>query len=169
MIEIKTFCKEDIPSLQRLKEAEEGYSNDSAYFEESWHQQEQARRLVFVAFQGGQPVGYVHYNKYPQYQPFRSLEIPEIQDLRVARSCQKQGIGAALIHHCEMQALQDSYDMMGIAVGLTSSYGSAQRLYVRLGYVPDGGGVVYDRLAVTHGEMRPVDDNLCLMMLKSLK
>ena len=37
-----------------------------------------------------------------------------------------------------------------------------------LGYVPDGSGATYDRLTVAGGEIRPVDDNLCLMMIKAL-
>ena len=58
---------------------------------------------------------------------------------------------------------------MGISVALGASYGPAQRLYATLGYMPDGNGVTYDRMAVGFGEMRPVDDDLCLMMVKDLQ
>ena len=57
---------------------------------------------------------------------------------------------------------------MGLAVGLHRSYGAAQRLYARLGYMPDGYGVTYDREAVVPGDFRAVDDELCLMMVKTL-
>ncbi len=173
MVSIRTMRKDDIPLLKNLKEGEEGRAPQQDYYTLSLLQQEiEQKRLVFLAFAKEQGVdmlvGYVHYNRNPQYQPFRSLKIPEIQDLRVGRNWQRQGIGAQLIKHCEMQARQDSHDMIGIAVGLYAAYGSAQRLYARMGYVPDGYGLTYDRVAVTPGEMRPVDDNLCLMMVKTL-
>ena len=49
-----------------------------------------------------------------------------------------------------------------------SGFGAAQRLYCKLGYIPDGNGVTYDREAVRAGDMRAVDDLLCLMMVKAL-
>jgi hypothetical protein len=57
---------------------------------------------------------------------------------------------------------------MGIGVGMPTSYGPAQRLYVKLGYIPDGNGINYDRQSIAFGEFRPVDDDLCLMMVKAL-
>lgn len=168
-ISIRTMQDDDTPLVQNLKEGEEGRSAGQDYFKTALQEQSEGKRLVFLAFDGPTLLGYAHYNRNPQYQPFRSLKIPEIQDLRIRTSHQKQGYGEALIKHCEMQALQDSHDMIGIAVGLYAAYGSAQRLYARLGYLPDGGGIVYDRVTVTPGEMRPVDDNLCLMMVKPLR
>jgi hypothetical protein len=58
---------------------------------------------------------------------------------------------------------------MGIGVGLHRAFGAAQRLYIRLGYIPDGNGITYDRLQIAPGEFRPVDDDLCLIMVKELK
>ena len=58
---------------------------------------------------------------------------------------------------------------MGIGVGLYTSYGAAQRLYCKMGYVPDGNGVTYDRKLLAAGEFRPLDDQLCLMMIKDLE
>ena len=53
-------------------------------------------------------------------------------------------------------------------MGLHSSYGAAQRLYIRMGYVPDGAGVFYDNEPVGFGKMRPLDDNYTLKMTKAL-
>lgn len=57
---------------------------------------------------------------------------------------------------------------MGIAFGLHSSYGAAQRLYIKLGYIPDGQGATYDRKQIAYGDFKPVDDDLCLMLMKAL-
>jgi hypothetical protein len=55
---------------------------------------------------------------------------------------------------------------LGISVGLHAGFGAAQRLYIRLGFVPDGLGVTYDREAVQPSAPHPVDDDLALMLLK---
>jgi len=125
-------------------------------------------RDVWVAYQGGNPAGYVVLNPTPAYSLFARLEIPELQDLNVLPAARGQGIGAALVTACEDGARARGAKQVGLAVGLTKSYGPAQRLYVRLGYMPDGYGITYDRENVTPGDMRPVDDNLCLMMIKDL-
>ena len=60
------------------------------------------------------------------------------------------------------------YQRIGISVGVTAKYGAAQRIYAKMGYIPDGHGVTYDRESIKSGEFRPIDDNLCLMMVKEL-
>ena len=79
----------------------------------------------------------------------------------------RQGIGALLVERCEMVARQSGKTDIGISVGLYASYGPAQRLYVQRGYVPDGAGITADDVPVRGGEMRPVDDNLTLKLVKS--
>lgn len=107
-------------------------------------------------------------NRQPGYPPFRHIGIPEIQDLNVAPAFRRKGYGQALIRHCEWRARQEGNEMIGIGVGLYAGYGQAQRLYIRLGYIPDGAGVMYDSEEVIPGEVRSVDDALCLMMTKAL-
>ena len=65
-------------------------------------------------------------------------------------------------------ARDQGYEQIGISVGLTKDYGAAQRLYVKLGYMPDGYGVTYDREGITAGASYAVDDNFTLMMVKNL-
>ena len=60
--------------------------------------------------------------------------------MNVITQFQKQGIGTALIEEAENVAIQHGKGMMGIGVGLTPDYGAAQRLYPKLGYIPDGRG-----------------------------
>jgi len=57
---------------------------------------------------------------------------------------------------------------IGISVGLTIDFGPAQRLYCKLGYMPDGNGVTLDREFVDDGQPVTVNDDLCLMMVKEL-
>jgi GNAT superfamily N-acetyltransferase len=123
---------------------------------------------VFIARIDGADAGYGMLNWQPQYALYRRLGMPEIQDLNMIPQQRRKGAAAALIAHCEALARGEGRAQMGISVGLYADYGPAQRLYAKLGYVPDGFGVTYDRAAVRPGELRPVDDNLCLMLVKDL-
>ena len=143
------------------------FSKDSRYFRRCLEEGDEARQ-VFLASCDGQTCGLVVLNFKSPYPAFHRLNIPEIQDLNVERDFRRQGVGAELIRACEAAARGAGHDMIGIGVGLTSAYGNAQRLYSRLGYLPDGAGVYYDGRPVIHGEMRPIDDSLCLMMTKDL-
>ena len=80
----------------------------------------------------------------------------------------RKGLATVLIKHCEEYARELGYSDIGISVALHSGFGPAQRLYVKLGYVPDGAGVTYDRELISPMEMRPIDDDLCLMLVKAL-
>jgi len=104
----------------------------------------------------------------PKYSVYQRLGIPEIQDLNVHPEYRQQGIATAMIEAFEQMTRDQGIEMIGISVGLTKDYGPAQRLYFKLGYMPDGNGVTYDREFVAHGQSKPVDDDLCLMMLKYL-
>ncbi|GJL85221.1 MAG: N-acetyltransferase [Micavibrio sp.] len=145
-----------------------GHAKDVDYFEKCLALQAAGKRLLFMASLDERDSGYCILNWEPKYGMFRKLAIPEIQDLNVLQEQRKQGIGTAMIHYCEELTRGKGIERMGIGVGLDRSYGAAQRLYTKLGYVPDGNGVTYDRKLLSYGESRPLDDNLCLMMVKSL-
>lgn len=166
-IKIEQAGPDGLPRLEGMIERM-GYHKDPAYFPRCIEEQAAGKRLVFIAVKGGEDAGYAMLNFQPGYPPFRRLAIPEIQDLNVVQIFRRQGVAAALIGHCEDLARERGMETMGIGVGLNRDYGPAQRLYVRLGYLPDGAGAVYDRQAVSPGELRPVDDELCLMMMKDL-
>jgi GNAT superfamily N-acetyltransferase len=107
-------------------------------------------------------------NWQPQYQLYRRLDIPEIQDLNVLPAMRRNGVASAMIGFAEKLARENGRTQIGISFGPYPNYGPAQRLYIRLGYIPDGYGVTYDRVTVRPGESRPVDDSLCLMLVKDL-
>ncbi len=164
-ISIHQMTTEDVGRLSLFAM---GHVNEDHYFVDSWDEQQEDRRIVLIAEIEGDIAGYVHYNRRPKYQPFRSLRIPEIQDLYVGHKFRRMGIGRALIAACEDLARSDGATEIGIGVGVGSNFGNAQRLYVGLGFAPDGAGAVFEREPISVGEVRPVDDRLCLMMLKSL-
>lgn len=164
---IEKLRAEHIPALDELV-ASGGHQTESAYFETALEEQQDRKRDVLLAYLGGDLVGYVHLNFFPQYIPFLRLKIPEIQDLFVHPAFRRQGVGETLIRACEKLTKESGVGHIGIGVGMTSRYGAAQRLYARLGYVPDGAGVVFDRVPVATGDVRPIDDRLCLMLIKDI-
>ncbi len=145
-----------------------GNVHENGYFERCFQEQSEGKRDILVAELDGRVAGYVFLNWNPRYQPFRRLGIPEIQDLFVESAARRQGMGEALVKACEERVRAKGCTQMGIAVGLHSGFGAAQRIYVRMGYIPDGAGVMYDRDAVHVGDMRIIDDDLTLMLVKDL-
>ena len=60
-------------------------------------------------------------------------------------------------------------DTVWLAVGLHSGYGSAQRMYVKRGYIPDGSGVWYQGQPCGQYETNIAnDDSLVLFLSKKL-
>lgn len=55
-----------------------------------------------------------------------------------------------------------------LGVGLHSGYGSAQRMYVKRGYIPNGSGVWYQDKICTPYEVCINDDDLVLYLSKKL-
>ena len=100
------------------------------------------------------------------YPYFRSKKIPEINDLLIAKEYRRQGYGEALITALEIIAKEHGFKIIGLGVGLYQDYGSAQRLYFKLGYVPDGMGISYKDCTVVPGNKYLVDDDLLLWLTK---
>lgn len=101
----------------------------------------------------------------PRYEPFDGM--PEIQDFNVLPKYRRRGIGWGLMDAAEALAAERS-PVVGLGVGLYADYGTAQRMYVRRGYLPDGKGIMYDNQPVPPGEMLRNDDDATLMFTKLL-
>ena len=129
-------------------------------------------RAVFVAHIDNQFAGYITLKWHSQYQPFHDRQIPEIMDLNVLPPFRRLGIGLKLLVKAESIAMARS-SVVGIGVGLyggdDGGYGSAQRLYVKCGYIPDGRGVTYDYKPVVPGTRVLCDDDLVLWFTKQLQ
>ena len=167
---IRVARDEDIAMLDRVA-AEMSARHEDGYFQKCLQEQAQGARTVFVVCQpedNTRLAGYVQLNWNPLYPVFRRLGIPEIQDLNVVPQARRQGLGERLVQTCENEAIARNKKQIGISVGLHPGFGQAQRLYIRLGFVPDGYGVAYDEHTVTPGEMRSVDDFLAIKMLKTI-
>lgn len=172
---IRAVTEDDIPALYRVAEDMEA-RNERHYFERCLDEQVLGNRLVYAAEEGGRMVGYVQLIWQPLYSTFRRLGIPEIQDLNVIPEMRGRGIGGQLVDVCEDIAREKGKAEIGISVGLNQSFGPAQRLYVKKGYVPDGAGLCYDEIPVRAGELRMTllhratspDDLLTLKMIKLL-
>lgn len=162
------FCtSHDIQSLYTLTETGL-HITEPDYFETALQEQTDKKRLIFLAFWNDILAGYAHLNFFPHYTPFLRLRIPEIQDLFVHPDFRCRSIGAGLIMACEESGRTRNCTDIGIGVGVGAKFGSAQRLYARTGFLPDGAGVVFDRIPVSAADVRPIDDRLCMMMIKQL-
>jgi GNAT superfamily N-acetyltransferase len=167
MVNIRSATLNDLPRLHAIA-TQMGTTHEQQYFERCLHEQGLQHRLLLAAETDDCLAGYVQMIWNPEYAPFRSFSIPEIQDLNVVPQWRGQGIGRQLVERCEQIALDAGKTEVGIGVGLYTRFGAAQRLYVKMGYIPDGAGICYDEIPVKLGELRAVDDFLTLKLIKTL-
>lgn len=137
-------------------------------FEEYLKEQEKGERIVWLAYVNSNFAGYITLKFKSEYLNFYRNNTPEIMDLNVLPPFRNQGTGSFLLDIAESAAKEKS-DVVGIRVGLYQDYGSAQRLYVKRGYIPDGKGIIYDYKPVAPGSKVIVDDDLVLAFIKVLK
>ncbi|MGA8165582.1 MAG: GNAT family N-acetyltransferase [Waddliaceae bacterium] len=133
------------------------------YFEE--HQKK--IRTVAVAKLYDEIVGYgslLYTSEYPLF-----ADVPEISDVWIHEKHRGMGLGTAVIQWFEALAKERGYKEVGIGVGLYTDYGAAQKLYVKLGYVPDGNGITYQCKKTNPGTPYPLDDDLILWLKKPLR
>ena len=141
---IQKMQKRDIEALHELfPDKREGQ------FEDYYLEHLQDKRTVFVAVEKSEEgertyFGYVTIRWESNYTQFWRRNIPEIADLNVAESYRGQGIGSALIAACESLVREKGFPMVGISVEQSDTYANANRLYPKLGYVPDGFGITPD-------------------------
>ena len=166
-IEIHDLKKSDLDEIDSAFQ-KIGWRNRRAMCEAYLQQQSQNLRTVLVAKMNGKFCGYVTIKWQSDYEPFMLNNIPEISDLNVLPDFRRKGIGTLLIQTCEERIKQKGCNTIGIGVGMTADYGSAQRLYVHLGYVPDGHGLHYQNKALNYGDTVRVDDDLVLYFSKPI-
>jgi len=164
------ICKATLkhaPALRRLT-ANMGRNLEAHYFEECLVREAAGERDFYIGQQEGSEeiAGYVMLVREPRYQPFRRMNIPEIQDLSVSPDLRQQGIGSQLVTFCEDIVQKEGFSMIGLAVGLHARFAPAQRLYLNRGYLPDGNGAIYDCQPMGFAEMKPLDDNFVWKMIR---
>ncbi len=171
-----TIAPVDAASLSRFWALVEkfGFQEDREYYERCLERQALNELILYLfAYTDSDTgkvadAGFCILNWEPKYAYFKKSGLAEIQDLNVLREFRRRGIARQVITFCEDCVKEKGMDEIGIGVGLDARFGPAQRLYVKMGYIPDGTGASYDRKQVGTGEFRPIDENLCLMMTKTL-
>ncbi len=141
------------------------WRSDIALWVEYVLDHQNGRRIVLLAFEHGKPVGYGTLKWASDYVPFLSAGIPEINNLMVAAHARNRGIGTAIIQELEQRARGAGKRSIGIGVGLYADYGIAHRLYIRLGFQPDGCGLTYANKPVSPRSTVVVDDDLLLWFI----
>lgn len=128
----------------------------------------EGKSVALTAVYEGCPAGYVYVYLQVDGGPFKDKGWPIIVDFNVLKKYQRKGIGNKLMDAAEQVAGQYA-DTVCLGVGLCDSYGTAQRMYVKRGYIPDGSGVWYqDRQCVQYETVCTVDDDLILFFYKKL-
>ena len=159
------------PDAQAITEGEiaQGWDQSIEKYERRLRHQAEGKCISLVAEYKGKTVGYI--NVYPdsQWGAFAGRGYPELIDFGVLEKYRRQGIGGKLMDVAEQVAARYS-DVVYLGVGLHSGYGSAQRMYVKRGYIPDGSGVWYkDRVCKPYETACANDDDLVLYLSKRLR
>ncbi|MEG0766825.1 MAG: GNAT family N-acetyltransferase [Clostridia bacterium] len=152
---------------------------DQAFCKQGWHarkqqlqlylqEQKEGVRRVFVATWQGHVAGYLTLRPAAAAGPFQGEKIPEVSDFNVLQAYQRRGIGAMMMDTVE-KAVAETCDRISLGVGLHAGYGTAQRMYVKRGYIPDGSGVWYRDARLQPYTACENDDDLVLYLSKRLK
>ena len=172
------YCNDGDLLIRNMEEADAQIFYDE-YLAQGWHpdlsvyrtrlkDQEEGRCVALTAVWQGHPAGSVYVYLTPHGGPFKETGWPEIHDFSVLKKYQRKGIGSRLMDAAEQIAAQYA-DTVWLGVGLCGSYGGAQRMYIRRGYIPDGSGVWYrDQPCVQYETVCTVDDDLILYLSKKL-
>jgi GNAT superfamily N-acetyltransferase len=122
---------------------------------------------TFLAFRDDAWAGYVTLRWVSENIRFREANIPLIHHLEVFEPYRRQGLGWRLMDEAE-GLIATRATQAGITVGLFESYGPAQRLYARRGYLPDGRGACRGHRPIARGEPVTMDHDLILWLTKDL-
>lgn len=166
---IRPLEKPDIPNI--LKRYTFPWSTEEktlALWDGYYQEQLEGIRTVGIIVSNRAILGYGSLLRKSEYPHFLRSNIPEINAIWIDEKQRGQGLGTALIKWIEELASKEGYNQIGIGVGLYRDYGPAQRLYCRLGYLPEGNGITYKGQPTNPGQSYPLDDELILWMTKPL-
>ena len=147
------------------EELAQGWDSSGKY-EMRLKDQAEGKSVNLVAEYNGNVAGYINVYPNSEWGAFANRGYPEIVDFGVLVKYRNNGIGSKLMDIAEQIAFSYS-DVVYLGVGLHSGYGSAQRMYVKRGYIPDGSGVWYkDEICKQNADCCN-DDDLVLYLSKS--
>lgn len=161
---IREMIEEDCPKFYQAFQNK--YRNRSKeQVQELYELHNQNQNKVFVAVVQEMLVGYVYIRRKSKAGPFSGEWIPEITELYVVKEFRNHGIGTELMNEAERYVKSVSRKVC-IGVGLHNEFGSAQRLCVKRGYVPDGSGIWYEGSNLQESDYCKNDEGLKLYMSK---
>lgn len=146
----------------------QGWHPNVEYYLMRIREQAEGKCVALTAVYQGQPAGSLYVYRTAHGGPFKDSAYPIIVDFSVLKKYQRKGIGNKLMDIAE-QIAGDYADTVCLGVGLCEAYGTAQRMYAKRGYIPDGSGVWYqDKPCVQYETVCTVDDDLVLYLYKKL-
>lgn len=164
---IRSMVKSDVEKLVNGF-LEQGWHKSYELFNTYYNQQENNEKLVIIAEISGNVAGYITLLPFTKVGPYAYMNIPELFDFNVLIKYQKKGIGNKIMDIAEDLA-KEKREYVSLAVGLHRGYGSAQRMYVKRGYTPDGSGVWYNGKQLEPYSKCENDDELTLYFIKYLE
>ncbi len=168
-MEVKIIQLQSSEQMDDWKNAFEkhGINRSEEYYYKCLKENLNGNRITLFALVNDEIAGCSHLKYKSDYSFFYKNGIPEINDLNVFDEYQRKGIANKLMDEIERQ-VSKTHKNIGIGVGLFKYYGTAQRIYCKRGYIPDGNGITYNNQLVKPGSMVPVDDDLNLYFIKEL-
>ena len=166
IILIRDLSPEDV-SPRVDGEIEQGWDSTPDKYEMRLKDQAAGRAVSLAAEYLGKVAGYINVYPNSKWGAFANMGLPEIVDFGVIEKYRRRGVGTKLMDVAEKIAAKYA-DTVYLGVGLHSGYGSAQRMYVKRGYIPDGSGVWYrDAVCGQYADCCN-DDDLVLYLSKKL-
>ena len=150
------------------EETAQGWNQTVEKYELRLKDQAEGKSISLVAEYKGNVAGYINIYLNSKYGAFANQGYPEIVDFGVLVKYRKNGVGSKLRDVAEKVAAQYS-NIVYLGVGLHEGYGSAQRMYVKRGYIPDGTGVWYGEKVCPQYSDCCNDDDLVLYFSKELR
>ena len=163
-LSIRTMQESDIDKILN-NYREQRWEKPRDVIESYLVRQNSTELFMFVAEYQNDAAGYTVLYPNAQYGPFANKNIPEISDFIVFMKYQRKGIGNLILDEAEKKAFELG-GKVSLGVGLHSGYGSAQRIYVKRGYVPDGTGVWHNNAPLEPYADCKNDDELILFLVK---
>lgn len=138
--DIRPMQQSDIETLTGIFAERWKVRSARKQFERYWQEHQAGQRVMLLALCDNQIAGYINVLWQAQDKALREANIPEINDLVVLARFRQQGVGVALMRQAEQTVADKGGPIVGLGCGVSPYYGAAQRLYARLGYIPDGRG-----------------------------
>lgn len=162
---IRSMRQEDVSLILDGFHAQ-GWEKPLSVLQRYYDEDQSEARLLFVAEYDGKIAGYTTLMKEAEHGPFAHNGVPYVCDFNVFKLFQRLGIGSKIMDCAEQEAFKRCGSIC-LGVGLHSGYGTAQRMYAKRGYIPDGSGVWYNNKCLGECESCLNDDDLILYLMKS--